>query len=315
MTQTTLPGPIAQKLLHALARARDRKIVELKALATARQHEAELQTTAATRDSLGELHPIHAIYVYVQNQVSIMSETITQLPTLDKLATIAAMAEDRYMPSGPPLSPLTGSYFFCWAVFDAAVGDSRETIGTCILAVARWAGSRPDFIRLIEAMQQSRMGLYIHDGCQKDTIDLRELITGERLPCIVPSGYRGERGEVWLVRVLPPPGPSFTASLVMTTPYVVVHPGEVQWQRYLDRTLPKVGAADLRNAYERLMKYGLNLNYWNEYIFEAYADHETSAVFLRGLPDIDASRPHSRKSGEIRDSLLAGGGCGRKGRA
>lgn len=42
-----------------------------------------------------------------------------------KLATIAVKAEDTYMPSGPPKSPLTGSYFFCWVVFDAAVGASR----------------------------------------------------------------------------------------------------------------------------------------------------------------------------------------------
>lgn len=315
MTQTTPPGPIAQKLLHALARARGQTIVDLKAFATARRHEAELQRTAATRDTLADLHPVHAIYIYVQNQVSIMSETITQLPMLDKLAAIFVKAEDTYMPSGPPMSPLTGSHFFCWAVFDAAVGASRETIGTCILALTRWAGSHPEFIRLIEAMQQSRMGLYLHDGCRKDTIYLRELITGERLPCIVPSGYRGKRGEVWLARVLPPPGPSFTASLVMTTPYVVVHPGEVEWQAYLDRTLPKVGAADRRTAYERLMKYGLNLNYWNEYIFEAYAGHETSAVFLRGLPDVDASRPLSRKSEEMRERVLASGARGRRGRA
>jgi len=86
-------------------------------------------------------------------------------------------------------------------------------------------------------------------GEWRDSGYLRELITGERLPCIVRSGYRGERGEVWLARVLPPPGPSFTASLVMTTPYVLVHLGEPQWQTYLDRTLPKLGAADRRNAY------------------------------------------------------------------
>jgi len=37
MTQTTPPGPIAQRLFHALARARGQKIVDLKALATARR--------------------------------------------------------------------------------------------------------------------------------------------------------------------------------------------------------------------------------------------------------------------------------------
>ena len=63
------------------------------------------------------------------------------------------------------------------------------------------------------------------------------------------------------------------------------------------------------------MKYGLKLNYWNEYIFEAYAGHESSAVFLRGLPDVDESRPLSRKSGEMRERVPASGAHGRKGRA
>ena len=107
----------------------------------------------------------------------------------------------------------------------------------------------------------------------------------------------------------------FVHGELVTRPRVVLHPGEVEWQTYLDRTLPRVGAADRRNAYARLMKYGLNLNYWNEYIFEAYAGHETSAVFLRGLPDVDASRPHSRKSEEMRERVLDGGARGRRGRA
>jgi hypothetical protein len=50
------------------------------------------------------------------------------------------------------------------------------------------------------------------------------------------------------------------------------------------------------------MKYGLSLNYWNEYILEAYASAETSAIFLRGLPDIDLSRPHSRQTEALLNS-------------
>lgn len=71
-------------------------------------------------------------------------------------------------------------------------------------------------------------------------------------------------------------------------------PGEDDWQQFLDRTLPTVGGSDPRHAYHQLMKYGLNLRYWNEYIFEAYANYEESAVFLFGLPDIELSRPHSK---------------------
>jgi hypothetical protein len=40
------------------------------------------------------------------------------------------------MPLGPPTSPLTASHFWSWAFFDASVGPERETIGTCVLALA-----------------------------------------------------------------------------------------------------------------------------------------------------------------------------------
>jgi len=37
---------------------------------------------------------------------------------MQPLATLVEKAEDEYITSGPPISPLTGSYFFSWAVFD-----------------------------------------------------------------------------------------------------------------------------------------------------------------------------------------------------
>jgi hypothetical protein len=42
------------------------------------------------------------------------------------------------------------------------------------------------------------------------------------------------------------------------------------------------------------MKYGLERNYWNEYILEAYVSHQTEAIFLTGLPDAEDTKPHSR---------------------
>lgn len=294
LTMTILPsGPIAQKLIRRLTIFNNRKVVELRSFATGRQHSETLQKSVASRKTLDGLHPAHAIYVYLQNQVSVLSETISELPPLAELAKNYEEAERTYMPSGPPMSPLTYSYFFFWGVFDAAVGPARETLGTSIVAVIRWAGAHPEFVRLIEVMQQSRMGLYVHDGVEKSIVYLREFITDERLPCIVPAGYLGQRGEIWLVRVLPPPAPAFTQSVVMTTPYIIQMPRRDEWQSYLDRTLPKLKVADRFEAYARLMKYGLTFNHWNEYLVDAYVGSQASAIFLRGIPDISSSLPHS----------------------
>jgi hypothetical protein len=163
-------------------------------------------------------------------------------------------------------------------------------------------GSDPEFVRLVEIMQDSRMDLYEYQGVENECVWLRELVTGLDVSCLVPAGYLGRPDEVWLARVLPPPSAEFRDSIVITTPYIIVRPRAPGWYAFLERTLPKLKCSTPYEAYDRLMKYGLSLNYWNEYILEAYAGAETSAIFLRGLPDIDLSRPHSRQT----EALLNG---------
>lgn len=285
-------GPLVKKILRLLAQYRSRKIIDLQAFAAGRQHAIDQQGSVVSPQRLADLHPAHAIYVYAQNQASVLMETITELPALDKLTNLIVDASEEYMPSGPPMSPLTSSYFFYWSCFDAAIGTARETIGDCIAALARCADAHPDFLTIIDIMRQSRMGLYVCEGRDQGSVRLREFVTGEIASCIVPAGHRGQRGEIWLARVLPPPGREFAESAVITTPYVIIDPGERDWQRFLDRTLPKTGIDDPRRAYCHLMKYGLDLRYWSEYILEAYVNYETSLVYLRGLPDVAGSRPH-----------------------
>lgn len=285
-------GPLVKKLLRLLAQYRSRKIIDLQAFAAGCQHATDQQASVISPQRLAGLHPAHAIYTYAQNQASVLMKTITALPVLDKLTNLIVDASEEYMPSGPPMSPLTSSYFFYWSCFDAATGTARETIGDCIAALARCADAHPDFLTIIDIRRQSRMGLYVCEGRDQGSVRLREFVTGEIASCIVPAGYRGERGEIWLARVLPPPGPEFAESVVITTPYVIIDPGECDWQRFLERTLPKTGIDDPRRAYRHLMKYALDLRYWSEYILEAYVNYETSLVYVRGLPDVAGSRPH-----------------------
>ena len=47
------------------------------------------------------------------------------------------------------------------------------------------------------------------------------------------------------------------------------------------------------------MKYGPTRGYWNDYVFEAYVNYQSDAIYLAGLPDIPdipESRPHSEIS-------------------
>jgi len=49
----------------------------------------------------------------------------------------------------------------------------------------------------------------------------------------------------------------------------------------------------MANSLENLMKQGLSDNYWNETIFQASVNHKPDVIYLKGLPDLSSSRPHT----------------------
>lgn len=288
MVTLAKPGPIATRLVKELRKLKGARVVDLGAFREGTKNAAELQKSVATRDDLADFHPAHALYVHVQNQVSVLAEQLTALPATAKLADRIEAAQDEYMPGGPPMSPLTTSYFTCWAFFDAAVGPLNETLGTCVMAVGEPLGMSLDFLRLVQAMQSSAMSVYQHEGFDADgTTLLRDLVTGTRASCIVPSGWRGTRGELLLGRVLPPPPGASPVSVVFTTPYVLRGATERDWLAYFERTL---GAArEDANKCTSALKFAIH---WSEFIFAGYAGHVHEAIFLEGLPDTPGSLPH-----------------------
>jgi hypothetical protein len=84
---------------------------------------------------------------------------------------------------------------------------------------------------------------------------------------------------------------SYDPQVSAATPYIVLHPGPNDWFAYFGRTLPE--PTPVRD-YARHMKYGPTRQYWNDYVFEAYVNHRTEAIYLAGLPDVPESRPHSQ---------------------
>lgn len=286
-------GPIARKVSAALLGYTRQKVVNLAAIRQAREHAEEQNKTVVSRETMLRMDPAHALYTHIQNVVSVISENLSQMPELDPLVRLVEPAEDAYKPMGPPMSPLTTSCFTCWAFFDGCMGKKRETVGTIILDLAKELGYTPGFGDLVRKMQGSRMGLYIHEGRHGERATLKELITGDTRDCYVASRYQGTPGELWLVRLLPPPVPQLPYWVAFTTPYVIVRPGLAEWMAYFERSLPLTKVLDPGLAYAELMKFGLTRKYWNEFILEAYVRHEHEAIFLEGLPDVESSRPHS----------------------
>lgn len=297
-------GPVSRKVLAGLERELGRKIINFEAFRLGAERAEQLERGIISEEKMRGMDPLHAVYTYAQNELSAIVEDMAQLPMCAELAEAYSAAEEEYLPSGPPMSPLTRSYFFCWAVFDSHVGQDRETLATVAIDLCRRLGMEPSVVRLFEYLQGSRMGLYVHEGRVGTHVMLREFITGTTHRCAVPAGYGGRPGEIWYVRVLPEPFESmgFGYSLVFTTPYVIsrqeaarfVFADPQDWMAFFERTMPKTGIANADQAYTHLMKYGLSPNYWNEYVFEAYVNHQADMILLAGLPDVPSSRPHSR---------------------
>jgi hypothetical protein len=286
-------GPVGRKLIQLLRRERGRKVVSFAAIAEGDRRAEELQRSVASPDQLAEYEPSHGWYIIAQQQLSIFIEQVGALRETLSLTDPINDAEDEYSPTGPPMSPLTASYFFFWAMCDLSPKGNGETLASATLDVVREIGTSPQLFAAMEALERSRMGLWVHQGVEGDRVLLRELVTDEERRCVVPSGYRGAAGEVWFARVLPP-GATGLDAVVMTTPYRLVGTTPAQWLAYVDRALKAYPAGQRRKVYPLLLKYGENPRYWPEYVFEGYVNYEADVVFLTGFPDIEASRPHSR---------------------
>ena len=225
-----------------------------------------------------------------------LGEQISEMKETKGYAKVVGPAEDEYMPGGPPMSPLTTSYFTMWALFDVRFGSSRETMGACILRAAREFDFPPWLSDILGLMQRSRMGFYVHCGSDGALIRLREVGTEETLACHVPTGFAGRPGQIWFVRLLPPPNSLFDHHVVFITPYVIESYGEQAFVDYLQRELERTQARKRPRTEDRighLMKYGPGNDSWNEYIVCAYSGHQHEAIFLTGIPDIPESLPHA----------------------
>jgi hypothetical protein len=298
-------GQVSKKLKRRLQNAKTGRSREDAALRRLRQQVKKPPADVKTRDQLRDYHPLHAAYLAGQNLVSFLAEELSLLPELAEYYDVVSEMEEGYMPDGPPFSPLTHSYFSSWAFFDAYFGRDRETIGTCLLDLGPDLGISADDLEVIGRLQQSRMGIYEHQGVKGELVQLQELVSAQAYTCRVPAGYLGHKGELWFVRILPALPDLAGESLVLTTPYVLVSPGQQQWLDFLNRSMPQTGQplsqpilteAGLVASYPALaalLKYGLSRNYWHEFIFLAYHNSQYDAIFLTGLPDVPESLPHA----------------------
>jgi hypothetical protein len=286
-------GQISAKLIKRLGTSRKLTAELRRGSGSIRDALNALKQGQTARSRRGEaLDPLHAVYVAVQNFSSVFAERVSVLPEFDPYYRVVLDAQENYMPSGPPWSPLTGSYFTTWAFYDFRLGPDEETIGTCLLDVGERLGLRPDEAEAVRLMSETRMGIYEHAGLKGGRCLLRELITDDEYECYSPAGYLGRAGELWFVRLCPPIDPA-DYHVAVTTPYILMGFGKADWTAYLSKSLIGLTAPEKRRRLHELLKYGREPNFWSEFIFKAYLNHRPDAIFLTGLPDVPGSMPHA----------------------
>lgn len=291
-------GTTAEKIARHIAAEAKAPVIDLAGHRQMKQllRDAKLDAGDFERRIAEGVDPCFAVYTHTQALISIMAEQLAATREARQFARLAAEAEDIYMPSYPPMSPVTNSHFAMWSLFDLQFGQSHETIGTCFQHIAELTDLPSALRATASALQSSRLGLYVHCGHDGRFVRLREIGLERIERCLVPAGYRGDAGEIWLARLLPPASALFDYHVVSTTPYVIAGGSEPDWLAYLDRERRRLGSKPLPrklDATTYIMKHGPSVNHWNEYIFCAYAGHRTEAVFLTGIPDIKASLPHA----------------------
>ena len=239
--------------------------------------------------------PLHAIYIAVQNITSVFAECVSVLPELKSYYKTIGDAEDEYMPDGPPMSPLTRSYFTTWAFFDFQFGGDHETIGTCLCDLGSQLGLHPGMVEAVRQYQDSRMGIYEHRGTTGGQIHLEELVTGKKVSCICTAGYMGKPNELWYVRLCPPLADLAAYHVTATTPYVLTEASREDWTAYINRAMLGLGNQDGPDRLQQLLKHGPWTHHWNEFVLQGFHHAQYDAIFLSGIPDVKGSLPHASK--------------------
>ena len=109
---------IATKVLKQINKANARKVIDLNEYRQQKKATEDLfNQIITTEKAIKTGHdPLHAVYIHTQNLLSILIEVLQAIPehSLSRFFNTVEAADDAYVPSSPPMSPLTKSYFNGW---------------------------------------------------------------------------------------------------------------------------------------------------------------------------------------------------------
>ena len=202
--------------------------------------------------------------------------------------TLADLQEE-FMPSYPPMSPITTSFFQAWMWLDARISPNGPTLGGLFAHYLKRKNTMGYLWKALDALNDSYGAFYEVEAIEENLVQLWDIVGQKKTSCWNSSGYAGELGEVWYVRQLPPYLDDSRHSVTLNTPYVFRKQGRRLWEDFF---LRQRSGNDPVHESGSFLKHGKLLDYWMEFVFQAYSGHTGNAIFLEGFPDIAASRPH-----------------------
>lgn len=200
--------------------------------------------------------------------------------------------EENYLPSYPPMSPMTVTYYHQHCYFDFTFGNNKETFGSIFAHVVKV--NKPDkcLLAALENFNNSHLGFYHVIRKEEEYTLVEDIITGNRYPIVVPSGYEGNKGEIWLCRILPPLDTAYVHHIVVNTPYIIRATSKQDWLDYFERRGIHHTKKGYEKAYIGFMKNNPYPNFWPEYLLDGYFNYQSGCIFLTGIPDIKTSLPN-----------------------
>ena len=82
---------IAKRIIADLTGITQRKVVDLSEIRNGRKIAEDLEKTIVSQADMSRLDPIHAVYAYAQNKMSVLVEQLAPLPAVAKLSNAVPM--------------------------------------------------------------------------------------------------------------------------------------------------------------------------------------------------------------------------------
>lgn len=243
--------------------------------------------------------PQFVLYSTTQLQLLAVAAMLEQSGVVDEYHEAVEAGLETYMPGFPPMSPVTDSYFYSWALCDLRFGDNEDNVGEIAIEVMSEMGMPEELGEFCSKLLSSRMGIYETIDTDGELLVVRELVTGRELLVDAPTGYFGSEGDLRFVRLGPPARHEAEYFSELTTPYILDGRTADAWTRYLQSVMLEVVVRDdgtessqVEDRLAAVFKDDCGAMPWMEFVFQGYSGYEEDVIFLTGIPNDPASLPH-----------------------